>query len=160
MISVITYTSLTNISFKLFRVTHRVLFFDRKLSASNLYVKTHINDIEFWFELLDTMMNVFILTRIWYSKSTIFSNSFEWECLFICLQCFNTKDKLSQYDNLMLVIIMKLTNFFDFRARLFSTIFATFKSAESISLSDLLKAMRWIKIWSISDSRFSNSTLE
>jgi hypothetical protein len=153
MINVIAYTFSTNISFKFFRVISRVLYFDSKLSRSNLYVKTHINNIEFWFELLDTMMNVFILTKIWYSKLTIFSNLFEWECLFISLQCFDTRDRLSRCDDLMLVIITKMTNFFDcFRARFFSTIFATLKSAESISRSDLLKAMRSIEIWFLRDN--------
>jgi hypothetical protein len=147
IINVIAYTSSADISFKSSRVTNRALYFDRKSSESNLYVKTHINDIKFWFELLDTMMNVFILTKIWYSKLTIFSNFFEWECLFISLHCFDTRDKISRCDDLMLVIITKLTNFFDcFRARFFSTIFATLKLAESISRLDLLRAMRSIEI--------------
>jgi hypothetical protein len=160
MINVIAYTSSADISFKSSRVTSCALYFDRKSSESNLYVKIHINHIKFWFELLDTMMNVFILTRIWYSKLTIFSNLFEWECLFISLQCFDMKDRLSRCDDLI-VIMTKLTNFFVcFRARFSSTIFATLKSAESISRSDLLRAMRSIEIWSISDRWFSDSTLE
>jgi hypothetical protein len=61
---VIAYTFSVETFIKSSRVMSRAVYFDRKSSELNLYIKTHINNIEFFNEFLDTMMNVFILTRV------------------------------------------------------------------------------------------------